>query len=71
MTSHHPSRMSLDGLHAVAVGAALMAAAPIGVASAAGGGDSGESGQAANGGGYEPSVTGCAKCERRARPLFA
>jgi hypothetical protein len=60
MTSHRPSRMSLDGLFAVSVGAALMATAPIGAASAAGvGGDSavGSTGagpsQAANGGGYE------------------
>jgi hypothetical protein len=71
MTSHRPLRSTVDGLAAVAIGAALMAAGPIGAASAAGGrggvghgvgvgaGPSGESGQAANGSGHEPSETDC------------
>ena len=54
--------MSLDGLFAVSVGAALMAAAPIGAASARGVGDSpdapdaapsGAPWQASNGGGHD------------------
>ena len=71
MTSHRPLRSTVDGLAAVAIGAALMAAATdrrrlggrrprrrwygVGV----GAGASGESGQAANGSGYEPSETDC------------
>jgi hypothetical protein len=66
MTSHRQLRSTVDGLAAVAIGAALMAAAPIGAASAAGdGSDSGESGQAANGGGYEPSETDCVNVARQ------
>jgi hypothetical protein len=49
MTSHRPSRSTLDGLPIVTIGAALMAAAP----------SVGRS-QASNGGGYEPTETDCA-----------
>ncbi len=66
MTSHRPLRSTVDGLAAVAIAAAFMAAAPIGAAAAAGGGGgsagvgaAAASGQASNGSGYEPSETDC------------
>ncbi len=63
MTSHRQMRSTVDGLAAVAIAAAFMAAAPISAASAApvggGVGGAGESGQASNGSGYEPSETDC------------
>jgi hypothetical protein len=68
MTSHHPSRSTVNGLAVVAIAAAFMAAAPLGAASAAAVGVGPGAGAAAaapsspsasNGSGYEPSETDC------------
>jgi hypothetical protein len=49
MTSHRQLRATVDGLAAVAIGAALMAGAPIGAASAVGADDVGSADDDASG----------------------
>jgi hypothetical protein len=65
MASHRQLRSTVDGLAAVAIGAALMAGAPIGAASAVGGDGVGSAGGDASG---DPTKLRAAAAARRPRP---
>jgi hypothetical protein len=66
MTSHRQWRATVDGLAAVAIGAALMAAAPIGAASAAGVDGVGSAGGGASG---DPAKLRAAAATSRPRQI--
>jgi hypothetical protein len=66
MTSHRQLHSTVDGLAAVAIGAALMAAAPIGAVAAAGVGGVGSAGGGASG---DPAKPRAAAATGRPRPV--